>query len=102
MWGTFCPHFLAGETETSISMIAKLVQLESSRTGQVYLAQKPLPSHLLVILLRLPPNVVEKEVQLAIWSHTVSEPRLAFGELSTSRPLFFSQLSTALLWASGL
>lgn len=91
-----------GKLRLSISMIAKLVQLESSRTVQVYLAQKPLSSHLLVFLLRLPPHVVEKEVQLAIWSHTVSEPRLAFGELSTSRPLFFSQLSTALLWASGL
>ena len=65
------------------------------------LAQKSLPSSHLAFLLCLLPSVVEKEVELAVGSHSRSEPRLVFRGLVYSRHWFFSQPSAAFLWSSG-
>ena len=67
----------------------------------VCLPQKSLPSSHLAFVLCLLPSVVEKEVELAVGSHSGSEPRLVFGGLVYSRHWFFSQLSAAFLWSSG-
>ena len=60
---------------------SKICTAGKQQIWPVCLAQKPLPSSHLPFLLRLPPSVVEKEVQLAVGSHSGSELRLVFGGL---------------------